>query len=42
MTDALVDNIKRFLLGLADVFYQFKAFFEKCFKKDDATTTQQP
>lgn len=28
MTDALVDNIKRFLLGLADVFYQFKAFFD--------------
>ncbi len=42
MTDALVDNIKRFLVGLADVFNQFIKFFEKCFKKDDGTTTQQP
>ena len=42
MTDALVDNIKRFLVGLADVFDNFLKFFGKYFKKDDGTTTQQP
>ncbi len=42
MTDALVDNIKRFLVGLADVFDKFIKFFGKYFKKDDGTTTQQP
>lgn len=38
MTDALVDNIKRFLVGLADVFNQFIKFFEKYFRR---TTVQQ-
>lgn len=41
MNDALVDNIKRFLVGLADVFDKFLKFFEKYFKKDDETTSQQ-
>ncbi len=34
MNDALVENIKRFLLGLADVF---RTFFN-LFKKDEETT----
>lgn len=39
MTNDLVVNIERFLLGLADVFYKFKEFFDKVkdmlTKKDD-------
>lgn len=41
MNDALVDNIKRFLVGLADVFDKFLKFFEKYFKKDDGSTSAQ-
>lgn len=34
MTESLVENIKRFLLGLADVFYKFVEFFKGLTEKE--------